>query len=227
VKVNGSFALKSSQLVLQSDSIEIEREPKKYVSRGGDKLEYALNAFKLSPQDKSCIDVGSSTGGFSDCLLQHGARNLTCVDVGYGLLHEKIKADKRVTNFERTNIRNGRTEIGRTDFTFLTADLSFISLTTVMSELINLCKTKSPIILLVKPQFEATKNEASKTNGVISDPNIWLRTLQEVTKSAKEAGANLQDATTSPILGRSGNKEFFLFFATETPENEVDFSTLF
>ena len=96
-----------------------------------------------------------------------------------------------------------------------------------MSELINLCKTKSPIILLVKPQFEATKNEASKTNGVISDPNIWLRTLQEVTKSAKEAGANLQDATTSPILGRSGNKEFFLIFATETPENEVDFSTLF
>lgn len=219
--------MKSSQLVLQSDSIEIEREPKKYVSRGGDKLEYALHAFNLSPEGKSCIDVGSSTGGFSDCLLQHGARDLTCVDVGYGLLHEKIKGDKRVTNFERTNIRNGRKEIGRTDFTFLTADLSFISLTTVMPELINLCETKSPIILLVKPQFEASKNEASKTNGIISDPSIWLRTLQEVTTSAKEAGGHLQAAATSPILGRSGNKEFFLFLATETPENRVDFASLF
>ncbi|HJM28742.1 MAG: TlyA family RNA methyltransferase [Acidimicrobiales bacterium] len=226
LKVNGSFASKSSQLVLQSDSIEIETGHRKYVSRGGDKLEHALDVFGISPQGKNCIDVGASTGGFTDCLLQRRANSVTCVDVGYGLLHEKIRGDKRAINYERTNIRDSKAVIGDRTFDLLTADLSFISLKTVMRQILDLCHEESEILLLVKPQFESTKNEANKAKGVINNPEIWLRTLEEVTYSAKAFGGNLQNATASPILGRSGNKEFFLLFAKNFPSKKIDFASL-
>ena len=227
IKVNGSFASKGSQLVLRSDSIEIEAKSKRYVSRGGDKLEHALSVFGLSPKSKKCIDIGSSTGGFTDCLLQHGAKHVTCIDVGYGLLHEKIKSNNKVEEFERLNIRDHQKVLGERKFEFVVADLSFISLKTVMTELLELSQEESPIIFLVKPQYEATRREASKNKGIIKDSSIWLRTLEEVAQSAEEVGAYLQDATASPILGRSGNKEFLLYFARNYTRKQVIFSALF
>ena len=224
IKVNGSFAAKITHLGLPSDSIELANPPKKYVSRGGEKLQHALQIFGLSPAGKQCLDVGASTGGFTDCLLQNEAKQVTCIDVGYGLLHERINTDPRVISLERTNIRDTRMIFEGTLFEFVVADLSFISLKTVMSELLDLALPTAPIVLLVKPQFEATKEEANKAKGVIDDPDIWLRALEGVTKTAVDLGGSFQSVGVSPILGRAGNKEFFLHLAKTGESKAVDFT---
>ena len=222
VKVNGSFALNVNQLVKQSDSIVIVSSPKQFVSRGGEKLAHAIQSFDLTVEGANCIDIGSSTGGFTDCLLQRGAKTVTCIDVGYGLLHEKIKSDDRVTVFERTNIRSISSESLTQTFDIVVADLSFISLKTVMKNILSLANFEASIVLLIKPQFEATKLEASKSKGVIVDQNIWHRTIQEVTASAAEHGGNAQSIVVSPVPGKAGNKEFLLLISKQFPNREIN-----
>lgn len=226
VKVNGSFALKDNQLVKASDSIVIVPAPKKFVSRGGEKLMHAMQSFNLSVEGKSCIDIGSSTGGFTDCLLQLGAGNITCVDVGYGLLHEKVQSDERVTVLERTNIKAVPNESLDKTFDIVVADLSFISLKTVMKNILALADHRASIVVLVKPQFEATRLEASKSKGVIKDRAIWVRTLNEVSASVYENGGNVQDIAVSPLPGKAGNKEFFLFISKQFPIQDIKYSQL-
>ena len=200
--------------------------PNLYVSRGGEKLSHAMKFFNISVLGKECIDVGSSTGGFADCLLQLGAETITCVDVGYGLLHEKVKSDDRVKILERTNIRSIPNESFTQKFDIVVADLSFISLTAVMKNILDLARDDGSIILLVKPQFEATKTEASKSKGVINDSSIWLRTITEVKNSAFELGGNVQDASMSPLPGKAGNREFFLLLSKQLPPQDIELARI-
>ena len=202
MKVNGSFALNVNQLVKQSDNIVLATPPKQFVSRGGEKLSHAIQSFNLAVEGANCIDIGSSTGGFTDCLLQRGAGRVTCVDVGYGLLHEKITSDRRVTVLERTNIKNISGESLAQTFDIVVVDLSFISLKTVMKNILSLANPGASIVMLIKPQFEATKLEASKSKGVIVDRDIWIRAINKVLASALEHGGNAQGIVVSPVPGR-------------------------
>jgi len=196
------------------------------VSRGGEKLLHAVQSFALAVDGANCIDIGSSTGGFTDCLLQRGAGRVTCVDVGYGLLHEKITSDSRVTVLERTNIKNISGESLSQTFDIVVVDLSFISLKTVMKNILSLAKSDASIIMLIKPQFEATKLEASQSNGVIVDRNIWIRTINKVLMSAAEHGGNAQGVVVSPVRGRAGNKEFLLSISKQFPAQDIHLSEL-
>ena len=226
MKVNGSFALNVNQLVKQSDNIVLVTPPKQFVSRGGEKLAHAIQSFGIAVEGANCIDIGSSTGGFTDCLLQRGAQRVTCVDVGYGLLHEKITSDRRVTVLERTNIKNLSGDSLAQTFDIVVVDLSFISLRTVMKNILSLANSDASIVMLIKPQFEATKLEASKSKGVIVDRGIWIRTITEVLLSASEHGGNAQDIIVSPVPGKAGNKEFLLLISKQFPSQDLRLSEL-
>ena len=222
IQVNGSFATTAAQMVLASDSIELLAVKNGYVSRGGDKLAHALSAFSVDPAHLNCLDVGASTGGFSDCLLQNGAAAVTTIDVGYGILHERIADDGRVTVFERLNIRDAVPVFGGKEFQLLVADLSFISLRLVLEHLVALCIQGASLILLVKPQFEASHEEASRSRGVIRDPQIWKRTLQEVAEEATRLGAPVQGMAASPLVGAKGNREFFFHLIKGADKQLID-----
>ena len=226
MKVNGSFALNVNQLVKQSDNIVLATPPKQFVSRGGEKLAHAIQSFGIAVEGANCIDIGSSTGGFTDCLLQQGAQQVTCVDVGYGLLHEKITSDRRVTVLERTNIKNLSGDSLAQTFDIVVVDLSFISLRTVMKNILSLANSDAAIVMLIKPQFEATKLEASKSKGVIVDREIWIRTITEVLLSASEHGGNAQDIIVSPVPGKAGNKEFLVLISKQFLSQDLRLSEL-
>ena len=226
MKVNGSFALNVNQLVKQSDNIVLVTPPKQFVSRGGEKLAHAIQSFGIAVEGANCIDIGSSTGGFTDCLLQRGAQQVTCVDVGYGLLHEKITSDRRVTVLERTNIKSLSGDSLAQTFDIVVVDLSFISLRTVMKNILSLANSDASIVMLIKPQFEATKLEASKSKGVIVDREIWIRTITEVLLSASEHGGNAQDIIVSPVPGKAGNKEFLVLISKQFLSQDLRLSEL-
>lgn len=226
VQVNGAFAAKPARLVDRGDSIEIVGERPRFVGRGGDKLEGALRAFDFDPAGLRCLDAGASTGGFTDCLLQNGAREVVAVDVGYGQLHERLVGDGRVTNLERTNVRGIDVEGIGGPVELVVGDLSFISLRTVLDALLGVCVEGASLILLVKPQFEAGRQEASKGRGVIRDPAVWRRVLDEVAEAAHAAGAPVQGAAVSPITGGDGNVEFLYRLAKGATSVDLDLDHL-
>ena len=215
VSVNGSIAISHGFMVAPSDELLVIVPPK-YVSRGGFKLEAAIAEFDLDLKDMRVLDVGASTGGFTDCALQHGAREVVALDIGKNLLHEKIAGDARVVVVENTNAR----EINRFvkdnkpnfDKLFDTAvvDLSFISVHEVLGSVLSALKNEGTVIVLVKPQFEASKNEADKASGVITDSAIHSRVCQEVAAMATGLGCVVQGIIESPIRGHDGNHEFLL-----------------
>ena len=187
--------------------------PPKYVSRGGFKLEGALAAFAIDPAGKHALDVGASTGGFTDCLLQHGAVDVTCVDVGHGQLHQKLRDDPRVANFEKINGRELATAgLPRRDYDIVVADLSFISLTKVLPSLWSQVAPGGVLVTLIKPQFECTRAEADKGRGIIRDTAIHDRVVAEIRTFATQAlpGAAILGTADSPITGGDGNREFLL-----------------
>jgi len=224
VQVNGSFAATAAQLVLRSDSLELVSEKDNYVSRGGYKLDHALSAFGINPAQSNCVDVGASTGGFTDCLLQSGASTVTTIDVGYGILHERLVSDARVEVYERLNIRDAVPIFDGKKFQLLVADLSFISLRLVLENLVALSKEGAPLVLLVKPQFESSHEEASRARGVIRDPRVWERTLGQVAEEAARVGAPLQGMVVSPLSGAKGNREFFFHLIKGAEKQIVDIS---
>jgi 23S rRNA (cytidine1920-2'-O)/16S rRNA (cytidine1409-2'-O)-methyltransferase len=189
-------------------------EMPRFVSRGGEKLEAALDGFGVAVQGRRCLDVGASTGGFTDCLLQRGAATVVAVDVGHGQLHPRLRTDPRVLVCERTNIRTvSLRDIGGSPFEVLVADVSFISLTAVIPVLVGpLAADGADVILLVKPQFEAGRAEASRGRGVIRDPAVRAAALERVASAAEGAGASIMGTMQSPISGRAGNVEL-LFYA--------------
>ncbi len=210
VLVNGSVADKSSRQVAPGDAVVVSGPPARFVGRGAEKLEGALEAFGLDVTDLRALDAGASTGGFTDCLLQRGAREVVAVDVGHGQLHERLRADDRVVNLEKTNIRYITVEDIGGPVDIVVGDLSFISLTLVIPALVSVCQPEAPMILLVKPQFEAGRSEVSKGRGIITDPAIHERVKTEVADCFAANGCTIHDWVTSPITGADGNVEFLV-----------------
>ena len=222
VTVNGAVAQKSARLVLPGDALELSGSPARYVSRGGEKLTGALDAFGLEVVGLRCCDVGASTGGFTDCLLQAGAAEVVAIDVGRAQMHERLAADPRVTVYERTDVRAVDPESIGAPFDLVTADVSFISLTSIMDCLAELAAPGAPVVVLVKPQFEVGREEASKGRGVIRDPEQWQVALDRVLEAATSAGLAPQAATPSPLKGAQGNVEFFLHLSKGGTPVSVD-----
>jgi 23S rRNA (cytidine1920-2'-O)/16S rRNA (cytidine1409-2'-O)-methyltransferase len=222
VLVSGSVATKAARQVDPGEPIELTGPPPRFVSRGGDKLDAALERFAVDVAGRRCLDAGASTGGFTDCLLQRGAAEVVAVDVGFGQLHERLRPDPRVRNLERTNIRSVDAEAigGRVALTV--GDLSFISLRTVLPVLLALTEPDGDLVLLVKPQFEAGRQEASRGKGVIRDPEVWRRVLEEVRSAAASQGATMMEAMASPLLGADGNREFLVRLHPRPVDASVD-----
>ena len=209
VLVGGSVALKPARMVDAGEPVILAGEKPRFVSRGGEKLAGALDAFGLDPSGLVVLDAGASTGGFTDCLLQSGAASVTALDVGHGQLHESVRGDARVQVVERTNLRHVAPEDYGL-FDAVVADLSFISLRTVLGNLVGCCRDGGFLVLLVKPQFEVGREDASKGRGVVTDPQLWRSVLGQVAEAARGCGAGVQGCVPSPITGGDGNVEFLL-----------------
>lgn len=208
VRVNGQVIFKPADKVDETAEFSIDQGPR-FVSRGGEKLEEALTAFDLTDLGgKVCADVGASTGGFTDCLLQHNASHVYAIDVGYGILHWKIRQDQRVTVMERTNARN----IIRLPepVALVTVDASFISLKILLPVIRGWFEKSGTVIALIKPQFEAGRQEAARGEGVIRDPLVHQKVLQDVLGAAVIDGYSVRGLIRSPLLGPKGNTEFLV-----------------
>ena len=209
VTVNGAVAEQVARLVHPGDALEVLVRPR-FVSRGGEKLDGALAALGVAVAGRRCIDVGASTGGFTDCLLQRGAVRVVAVDVGRAQLHERLRASPAVQCLEGVNVRHlGPADVGG-PADVVSADLSFISLRRVMGHLAALTKPGGDLIVLVKPQFEARRSEASRGRGVIRSPEVWRRVLTEVAQAATAEGLLPQAVVVADPPGAQGNAEFFL-----------------
>jgi 23S rRNA (cytidine1920-2'-O)/16S rRNA (cytidine1409-2'-O)-methyltransferase len=198
-------------MVAESDAIVVGDGGRRFVSRGGDKLEAALEHFSLTVAGRRCLDVGASTGGFTDCLLARGAASVLAVDVGYGQLHPRIRADPRVTVRERTHIRVLADE-AEERFEVIVADLSFISLTLVVPLLVGtLAAPGADLVVLVKPQFEVGQVDVSRGRGVVRDPVLRRGALDKVASALDTAATTIMGAMASPVLGPAGNAEYLLW----------------
>jgi 23S rRNA (cytidine1920-2'-O)/16S rRNA (cytidine1409-2'-O)-methyltransferase len=226
VLVNGAVADKAARQVAPGDQVVVSGPPPRFVGRGGLKLEHALEVFSLEVSGLRVLDAGASTGGFTDCLLQRGARHVVAVDVGHGQLHERLRDDPRVTNLERTNIRTLDADRIGGPVDLVVADLSFISLRLVIDPLRRMCQPGSSMVLLVKPQFEAGRSEASRGRGVISDPIVWQRVRGEVDDALVAAGCHVVAWTDSPVAGADGNREFLVHAVTPGTDSEAESSTV-
>lgn len=210
VLVNGAPAWKAARLVDPGDDVIVDAEPPRYVSRGGRKLEAALGEFDLAVGGLRVLDAGASTGGFTDCLLQHGAAEVVAVDVGHGQLHPRIRTDPRVQVFERCNVRSLQADDIGGPVDAVVADLSFISLTLVVPALVGVARPGAHLVLLVKPQFEVGRREASRGRGVITDPELHAQACEAVERALVAAGAEVLGRIASPVAGADGNREFFV-----------------
>lgn len=220
VLVNGSVADKASRQVAPGDAVLVEGPPARYVGRGAAKLEHALDTFGIDVTGRRALDVGASTGGFTDVLLQRGAAHVVALDVGHGQLHERLRSDVRVTNLERCNIRHANPDTIGGAVDIVVADLSFISLALVIPTLVALCQPGAPMVLLVKPQFEAGRREAARGRGVITDPAVHDRVRSEVADALVAAGCTVEGWTTSPITGADGNVEFLVHAVNRSGSGE-------
>lgn len=210
VLVSNAPADKAGRLVAPGEPIHVLGPPARYVGRGGEKLAGALDRFDIDPTGKRGLDAGASTGGFTDALLQAGAASVVAVDVGRAQLHERLRADDRVDVREQTDIRTvGPDDVGG-PVDVVVADLSFISLHAVIDRLLGLVAPGGDLVVLVKPQFEAGRAEVSKGRGVIRDPEVWRRVLDEVMVAIADAGGAIMDAMVSPLRGADGNAEFLV-----------------
>jgi 23S rRNA (cytidine1920-2'-O)/16S rRNA (cytidine1409-2'-O)-methyltransferase len=209
VVVAGHPAHKPSTLVGPDEAVALQAPTRRFVSRGGEKLDAALIGFGIDVGGRDCLDAGASTGGFTDCLLQRGAARVAAVDVGYGQLAWSLRTDPRVTVIDRTNVR-GLTP-GDLPFApgIVVADLSFISLRLVLAALVRLADPRALFVLLVKPQFEAGPSDVG-AGGVVRDPAVWRRVLEDSGRTCAEHGLAPQGVMASPVLGPAGNVEFLL-----------------
>ena len=230
VKINDEYITKAGFQINPQKEYEIVVKSMPYVSRGGFKLKKALDAFNFSVKDRICLDAGASTGGFTDCLLQNGAKFVYAADVGYGQLDWKIRSDKRVKVIEKTNLKicdfSDIYSDGETIADLLVSDMSFISLTKVLP---NLKKLLNPeiheMICLIKPQFEAGKEKVEK-GGVVRDIKVHEEVISNVIDCAKELGYAIKGLTYSSIKGPSGNIEYLIWISTNGESVEIDIPTV-
>jgi 23S rRNA (cytidine1920-2'-O)/16S rRNA (cytidine1409-2'-O)-methyltransferase len=223
VRANGQLVDKPASLLADETTLEVIAGPR-FVSRGGEKLEAALQQFAINVRARVCADVGASTGGFTDCLLQRGAARVYAIDVGKGQLHWKLRQDPRVVVMEETNARN--LEQLPELIHLATIDASFISLKSLLPAIKTWLKDDGEIVALIKPQFEAGKQEAGRGKGVIRDSQIHRRILEEVLQFAEQEGLNVRGLIRSPLLGPKGNVEFLMWLgrmgsSTGSSENLV------
>lgn len=217
VYVNNQKADKPGQPVDEADSIEVRGDTLPYVSRGGLKLEKSMQEFGLSLDGLVCADIGASTGGFTDCMLQNGAVRVYAVDVGYGQLAWKLRTDPRVINLERTNIRYVTPEQIPEPLDFISIDVSFISLGLVLPIAYNLLKSDCKVVCLVKPQFEAGRELVGK-KGVVRELSTHVIVLEKALKTAESLGLRALGLTFSPVTGPEGNIEYLLYLQKQEGE---------
>lgn len=210
VLVGGMPVTKAGSMVNADAGIELRGGDIPYVSRGGIKLEAAIKHFNISLKDKIAMDVGSSTGGFADCMIQNGAKKVYCVDVGYGQLAWKLRQDERVILLERTNIRYLEREKIADAIDIATVDVSFISLIKVIPKILEFLKDDGEIIALIKPQFEVGKGEVNR-GGIVRDETKRSRVVEHVTERLEALGTEAAGIIQSPIAGQKGNVEFLIY----------------
>jgi len=210
VYVNNQKADKAGIMISPEDKLEVRGSSLKYVSRGGLKLEKAMKAFPIELNGKICMDVGASTGGFTDCMLQNGAKKVYSIDVGYGQLAWKLRCDERVVNLERTNFRYVTREQVSDEIDFSSVDVSFISLKHILPVLNTLLASDGSAICLIKPQFEAGKEKVGK-KGVVRDLAVHLEVVERILALAAENGFSVEGLDFSPIKGPEGNIEYLMF----------------
>ncbi len=207
ISVNGIIVTKNSTQITPEAKIEIVGQTAKFVGRGGQKLAAALKQFRISPKDLIVLDVGASTGGFTDCLLQNGAQKVYAVDVGSNQLVSQLKNDERVVSLEQTDIR--KIKKMPEEINFAVIDVSFISLELILPAVVNLINKQTKIIALVKPQFETEKHAKNKS-GVVNDQTKRENSLEKIKKFCRNINLKIIAEMESPILGGSGNIEYFL-----------------
>ncbi len=214
VAVEGEVIDKPGFQIKREAHLQLRGEESPYVSRGGEKLEGALNSFGIDPNGMVVMDVGASTGGFTDCVLQRGAQKVYAVDVGYGQLAWKLQKDPRVVNLERRNIRYLRREEVQEDPDLILIDTSFISIEKFLPSLLRFLKEGGAILSLIKPQFEVGKGEVGK-GGVVRNGTLHRKVIDRISKFSEEAGLRVLGVIESPLFGPKGNKEFFIHLKKE------------
>lgn len=222
VLVDGRMVDKAGTNVPVDSKIEIKEEDIPYVSRGGLKLETAIKEFGLEVKDYVCLDIGASTGGFTDCLLQHGAKKVYAVDVGKGQLDYKLRSDKRVISIERFNARYLTEKEVPEKIDLVVMDVSFISSTKILPVAKKFLKEGGKVVLLIKPQFELTKREVDKGKGVVKDPELHKKAIKKVLDFARSVGLYPKKITLAKPRGPKGNKEFLVLFTLSDKDDEVD-----
>ncbi len=221
VLVNGQKVDKAGTMIKPDAEIRILGNTLPYVSRGGLKLEKALKTFPITLEGKVMADIGASTGGFTDCSLQNGASKVYAIDVGYGQLAWKLRQDARVINMERTNVRYVTKEDVGELIDFASIDVAFISLTKVLGPVKELLKPAGELVALIKPQFEAGRENVGK-KGVVKDPKIHEKVIEEVISFAKEIGFVICGLTYSPVKGPEGNIEYLMWASNNSESEEGD-----
>ena len=224
VLVNGRKAEKAGEEVRQEDAVTLQEDPIPFVSRGGLKLDKALKVFPLVLQGKVCLDVGASTGGFTDCMLQNGASHVCALDVGYGQLAWQLRNDQRVTVMERRNARYMEPSWFDGLFDFASIDVSFISLKLILPPLKACLKPEGQVVALIKPQFEAGRGQVGK-NGVVREAAIHRDVCIHSMQFAQELGYGVRDLSFSPITGPKGNIEFLLFLQNGIRDGALESDT--
>ncbi len=218
VFVDGKREDKAGTPIDENAEIFVKEDICPYVSRGGLKLDKTMELYGFNLEGATCVDIGASTGGFTDCMLQHGAAKVFAIDVGYGQLDYKLRTDSRVVNMEKTNVRYLDTELVDPDVDFISIDVSFISLKLIFPVAAKLLGKSGGIVCLVKPQFEAGREQVGK-KGIVRDPAVHVEVLEKVAGYATENGLYVNGMTYSPITGAKGNIEY-LFYLRKEPSEE-------
>lgn len=223
VYVFGERSGKAGDMMDADTPVDVRGPAIPYVSRGGLKLEKALKVFSISLEGKICLDIGASTGGFTDCMLQNGAIRVTAVDVGYGQLAWSLRSDSRVVCMERTNFRHAKPEDIGEPVDFATADVSFISLALMLPPARSVLKAEGQMVCLVKPQFEAGREKVGK-KGVVRDPAVHLEVLERTCRVAVRNGFSVRGLSWSPIRGPEGNIEYLMWLSCGAG-NDIDIAS--
>jgi len=221
VAMEGKVIDKPGVQIKVEANLQLQGDSSLYVSRGGEKLEGALRTFGIDPKGMVVMDVGASTGGFTDCVLQKGAQKVYAVDVGYGQLAWKLQKDPRVINLERRNIRYLQREEVQDETDLILIDTSFISIEKFLPSLLRFLKKGGSILSLIKPQFEVGKGEVGK-GGVVRDGALHRKVIDRISKFSQEVGLKVLGVIESPLLGPKGNKEFFIYLIKEGQNGRIE-----
>lgn len=219
IYVNGNKSDKCGENIKEGSKLEFRGQGLKYVSRGGLKLEKAINKFNIYVQNKTCFDIGASTGGFTDCMLQNGAKKVFAIDVGYGQFAWKLRVDPRVVCMERTNVRYVTPDNIGESGDFASIDVSFISLTKVIPPVVNLLNEKGSVVALIKPQFEAGREKVGK-KGVVREASTHSEVIKKIVDFISNIDLKVIDIDFSPITGPEGNIEYLIYFTKDIDFNE-------